>query len=402
MSHNYKIIDKPNLNMVKGFHTNGVEAHIKVTGRRDVGMILCDKVCDTFATYTTNQVKSAHITVCKEHLQDNKAQAIIVNSGYANACTGQNGINDAREITKKVGAAFNIPSENVLVGSTGEIGKRINLERYDVAVDLLKKCIYDENDNNFTKAIMTTDTKQKFAGIDAGSYKIIGTAKGSGMIHPNMATMLAYIVTDAKIEPTLLNKAFRENIEKSFNSVTVDGDTSTNDTAIIMASGMAENDTIKEETSSEYETFKAALKEVMTGLAKQIAADGEGATKFITIDVINAASEAEAKTIGMSIAHSPLTKTAMFGEDANWGRIMCAAGYSGIEFDFTKATLRFSDLKVFEHGEPTGFSEEEAKKILQQDAIHITLDMARGDKNWTVWTCDFSFDYVKINADYRT
>ena len=407
MNKNINVIDKPSINMVSGFKSNGISCEIRKKDRLDLGMVISDSICQTYAKYTTNKVQSAHITVCKEKLTDNKSQAVIVNSGIANACTGELGVNNSHQITKEVAKTFGINDNDVLTCSTGVIGKQLPMDKIINGIKILKEKIAEPNEKNFSLAIMTTDTIDKIVGVEVktetGNYKIVGTAKGSGMIHPNMATLLSYIFTDVKISPDLLKNAFDNTIEKSFNSVSIDGDTSTNDTVIIMNNGLSNNKIIDNTQSDEHKIFVEALDFVTTELAKKIALDGEGATKFIEINVIDASSDDDAKKIGMTIAKSNLVKTAFFGEDANWGRIICAAGYSGVDFNFHKVSLRFGELIVFQNGEPTDFSEEKAKEILKKKDIKVTLDMNTEKKGkWTVWTSDFSYDYVKINASYRT
>lgn len=408
MDKNIVEIINPSINSVKGFFSNACGCEIKYKNRLDLGMALCEVPATCFAKYTTNKVQAAHIQVCKENLKNNKARAVIVNSGCANACTGELGLKNAQDITKKVAEVFELDgAEDVLLCSTGVIGRQLPMDKVFSGIDKLKPLIKEENEKNFTLAIMTTDTVDKIVGVkvksDGGEYTIVGTAKGSGMIHPNMATMLGFIFTDVSIKDYLLKKAFDESVERSFNSVTIDGDTSTNDTAIIMKSGLANNEEIIDTAGDEYKLFCEALNYINTTLAKKIAIDGEGATKFIEITVENAVSDQDAKKIATSIARSSLVKTAFYGEDANWGRIICAAGYSGVDFDFTKCSLKFDELTVFKNGEPAQYTEKEAKDILKQKDIKVTLDM-NGGKNgkWTVWTCDFSIDYVKINADYTT
>ncbi|HOJ63656.1 MAG TPA: bifunctional glutamate N-acetyltransferase/amino-acid acetyltransferase ArgJ [Spirochaetota bacterium] len=402
---NIKILDNPLLNEVKGFKSNGVACEIKYKNRLDLGLIFSEKEAITFAKYTTNKVQSSHITVCKAHLKDNIAQAIIVNSGNANACTGEKGIEDAFNTTDYLAKKLGIKKENVLPCSTGVIGVPLPMDKIYKGIDQLVLDISKENDNNFTKAIMTTDTVPKIFGvkvkIEDKEYSIVGTAKGSGMIHPNMATLLAYIITDVNIDKKLLKEAFDDSVEKSFNSITVDGDTSTNDTVIIMSNGAIANKKISRK-NEDYKNFCLALNTVMTNLAKMIAKDGEGATKFIEINILNAKNKKDAKEIGMSIAKSSLVKTAFFGEDANWGRIICAAGYSKADFDYKKAKLSIEDMVLFENGRNKEFSEEKAKEILSKKEIRIFLDLNNGKSCWTVWTCDLSFDYIKINASYRT
>ena len=406
MNQNITIIENPSINEVKGFYSNACCCEIKKKDKLDLGIVYSEKLSSVFAVYTTNKYQAAPILVCKKHLTNNKAQALIVNSGNANACTGDEGIQNAEIMCEETAKILGIKKEDVVVSSTGVIGQNLPMEKIKKGILELKDKIKAENKDNFSLAIMTTDTKMKVAGvkvkIDGVEYKIVGTTKGSGMIHPNMATMLGYIFTDANIEDSLLEKVFKNSIQKSFNSVTVDGDTSTNDTGMIFKNGMANNKIIDDKSSAEYAVFCEALEYVATSLAKQIVLDGEGATKLIELNVVNADTEKQAKNIGVTVAKSSLVKTAFFGEDANWGRIICAVGYSGEEFDINKVKLSFGNLMVFENGRNLNFSEEDAKKILSQREIKVTIDMGCGNKNWTYWTCDLSYDYVKINGSYRS
>jgi glutamate N-acetyltransferase / amino-acid N-acetyltransferase len=406
MNKNISIIEKPSLGDVKGYFGNAAACEIKKKDKLDLGLVFSEVPASAFAVFTKNKFQAAPILVSKEHLKNNKAQAIIVNSGNANACTGDEGIRDARKMCEETGKILGLKTEDVVVASTGVIGLNLPMEKILKGISGLKSKIKEKNDNNFSKAIMTTDTIMKTSAvkvnIDGAEYHIFGTSKGSGMIHPNMATMLGFIFTDANIDDKLLEESFKKCIEKSFNSVTIDGDTSTNDSCYIFKNASAKNSLINKKSSEEYDTFCEALNYVAVDLAKQIAFDGEGATKFIEIEVKNVKTEEEAKTIGMSVAKSSLVKTAFFGEDANWGRIICAVGYSGVEFDINKVDLSFGNLSVFEKGKNLNFSEEEAKKILQKREIKTIINMNSGNKNWTVWTSDLSYDYVKINGSYRT
>jgi glutamate N-acetyltransferase / amino-acid N-acetyltransferase len=403
---NISIKDNPNINNIKGFHGNAVCCEIKRKDKPDLGIVFSEKPASVFALYTKNKFQAAPILVCKKHLKDGQAQALVANSGNANACTGEEGILNAEVMCEETAKILGLKSENVVVASTGVIGQNLPMDKIKKGIAALKPVITEPNDNNFSKAIMTTDTILKAAEVEVktgkGNYRIFGTAKGSGMIHPNMATMLSFIFTDANIDDGLLEKAFRKSIEKSFNSITVDGDTSTNDTVMIFKNALADNNPITNEKSEEYNCFIEALNFVSASLAKKIVFDGEGATKLIEINVKNCSSEEDAKTIAMSVAKSSLVKTAFFGEDANWGRIICAVGYSGAEFDIEKVGLSFDDLNVFQKGKNLDFSEDEAKKILQKREIAVNISINSGSRNWTVWTSDLSFDYVKINASYRT
>ncbi|HOV14496.1 MAG TPA: bifunctional glutamate N-acetyltransferase/amino-acid acetyltransferase ArgJ [Spirochaetota bacterium] len=406
MNENINILENPKLNDVSGFMSNAVACEIKKKDKLDLGIVYSKKKCNVFAMYTKNKYQAAPIIVCKEHLKNNKAQALIVNSGNANACTGEEGISDAKIMCEEAAKILNVNGDDVVVSSTGVIGQRLPMDKIKSGINILKNKITEPNDNNFAMSIMTTDTKMKVSGvkvnIDGESYNIFGCAKGSGMIHPNMATMLSYIFTDANIKKTLLKKAFFSMIERSFNSITVDGDTSTNDTAMIFANGFSKTKKIEDEKSDDYKNFCDALKYVTNSLARKIVEDGEGATKLIEINVKNAKTEKEAKEIAMTIAQSSLVKTAFFGEDANWGRIICALGYSYTNFDPDKVKLSFENLVLFDNGKNLDFDEQHAKQILSKREIKIYLDLKYGNQDWTVWTCDLSYDYVKINGSYRT
>ena len=406
MNQNISVIKDPKISMVKGFHSNAVCCQIKKKDKLDLGIVLCDVPARVFGMYTTNRVKAAPVILGREHIRDKKAQALIVNCGYANACTGEEGIANAKTVCSEVARVFGIRQEDVIPASTGTIGPQLPMDKIIPGIKGLKDIIKMENDKAFSRAIMTTDTVCKIAGVTVKSgdqsYSIVGTAKGSGMIAPNMATMLCFIFTDAAVSGPLFEKAFKFSVNKSLNCVTIDGDMSTNDSALVFSSGLAGNKTVKNEKSPEYGDFTEALTSVTTALARQIAFDGEGATKLIEITVKNAKNESQAHTACMKIANSALVKTAFFGEDANWGRIICALGYSGIDFELKKVQLHFNGLLIFENGQKTDFSLEEAKKILQNREIKVIIDLNNGPGSKTVWTSDLSYDYVKINASYTT
>ncbi len=403
---NISILNKPSINMVKGYHSNGIHCGLKKNNEFDLGLVYSETECKTFAVYTKNKIKGAPLIVCREHLKDNKAQALIVNSKIANTCTGEEGISRAKQVCLEVAKQFNIKMLNVIPMSTGVIGLHLPVDKIFKGITILKDLIDKNNLNNFTKAIMTTDTYPKLFGVsvrtDTGEYRIVGTAKGSGMIKPDMATMLSFIFTDANINGNLLKKAFNDSVDNSFNSITIDGDTSTNDTAIIFANGKTGNKEINRKNSFDYKTFCQALNMVSTSLAKEIVKDGEGATKFIEINVINAKSKRNAKKIAIAIADSKLVKTAFFGEDGNWGRILCAAGYSGADFNSNKINISIDNIVVFSRGTKQEYSEENMKKNLQKKEIKVTVDLNQGNKSVIVWTCDLSYDYIKINAGYRS
>jgi glutamate N-acetyltransferase/amino-acid N-acetyltransferase len=404
MSNIRRVIDL-DIDQVQGFRANGVQCEIRKKDKFDLGIVYSEVPASVFGVYTTNKYQAAPVLVCKEHLAGGKGRALVVNSGIANACTGDEGLKNARLMCEETAKILGIRKEEVAVGSTGVIGMQLPMDKIIGGIRSLKEKLLEKNHFNFTHAIMTTDTRMKNSGVKIKlkdkEYTIFGTAKGSGMIHPNMATMLAYVFTDADIEPSLLEETFKDLIDRTFNSITVDGDTSTNDTALIFANGKAGNIRIARKDES-YQDFRHGLEIVLTELSKKIVEDGEGATKLIEIQVKGAHSEKDAKLIGQSIAQSSLVKTAFFGEDANWGRIICAAGYSGADFDPDKVSLKIGGLLLFEKGMNVAFSEEEAKKILASKEITVLLEMNQGDKNWTVWTCDLSYDYVKINGSYRS
>jgi len=406
MDKNITFIEKPSIEMVKGFYTNGIHCGLKKDNKLDLGIVLSEKKAKAYAMYTVNLVKGAPLIVTKEHLEDDYAQALVVNSKIANTCTGKEGINNSKKICKAAADCFNIDETDVIPMSTGVIGAQLPVDKICDGIKKLSGCIKEENPNNFTGAIMTTDTFPKIRGVrvnyNDAEYTIIGTAKGSGMIHPNMATLLAFFFTDANISHDLLKKAFIKAVDNSFNCITVDGDTSTNDTALILANGMADNNEISDENTFEFQVFCEALSEISLDLAKLIVKDGEGITKFVEIIVNNAKTEDEAKKVAMTVANSNLVKTAFFGEDPNWGRIICAVGYSNVFFDINKFDLYLDNKLIFSDGSKADFNENDIKNILQNDEFKVIIDLKSGDFSKTVWTCDLSYDYIKINADYRT
>jgi glutamate N-acetyltransferase/amino-acid N-acetyltransferase len=406
MNQEIKIIANPSINIVKGFHSNGIASGIKKSKKLDLGMVYCDVPATCFAAYTTNQVQGAHIHVCREHLADNTAQVLVVNSGVANTCTGDEGIVNSRKICEETAKQLDINTKNVLHLSTGVIGPQLPMDKIIPALTDLKCNVTESSPITFPIAIMTTDTKPKFLGVeinhDDQQYHIYGVTKGSGMIAPNMATLLVFIFTDANIEPALLEKAFRSTLEKSFNSITVDGDMSTNDTALIFDSRLATNTIIVDENGPEYVKFCEALDLLSTSMAMEVVMDGEGASKLIEIHVTNTASSEDARKIGLSIANSNLVKTAFYGEDANWGRIICAAGYSQVDLDPSKIELLIGDTPIFTNGSGIPFDEEIMKTYLHKDEIKVTVNCNCGKDEWTVWTSDLTNSYIDINAKYRT
>jgi len=385
---------------VPGFRSAGVACGIKTTGAKDLAVIVCDDVAVSAGTFTSNKVKSAPVLVSMERVKSGKAKAIVANSGNANACTGEQGIKDAKRMTELVASGLNISPELVLVASTGKIGRKMPMDKIENGIKLALSSLSYTGGHDSAEAIMTTDTFSKEIAVEFDIQKkkahIGGMVKGAGMINPNMATMLCFLTTDVCIEQSFLQKALKSAVDVSFNMISVDGDTSTNDTVLILANGKAGNSPINRLDSS-YEVFLRALTYVTTSLAKMIAKDGEGATKFIELRVRGAKTEQDARKACHTIARSPLLKCALFGEDPNWGRIMSSLGISDIDMDQNKVDIWFDDLKIAQNGISTGFSEESAKDILKKKEYVITIDLKMGNAKATLWTCDLSYDYVKIN-----
>ena len=392
----------------KGFTANGVHCGIrKNRTKRDLALIFSEVKANAAAVYTTNLVKGAPLTVTKAHISDGKAQAIICNSGNANTCNA-NGIEIAEQMSDLLGAEMNIASGDVVVASTGVIGQPLDIEPIKSGIPSLVAGLGD-NSLLAAEGIMTTDTEVKEVAVsfEIGGVecKIGGIAKGSGMIHPNMATMLVFITTDCSISSDLLQKALSTDIADTFNMVSVDGDTSTNDMVCVLANGMAGNNEITAE-NDDYNTFMKALNTVTVHLCRCIAGDGEGATKLLECKVNCAKSKEIAKTVAKSVICSSLTKAAMFGADANWGRVLCAIGYSGADVDVNKIDVSFASAKgeipVCKNGAGIEFSEEIAKEILLEKEIDILVSLNDGEFSSTAWGCDLTYEYVKINGDYRT
>ena len=396
----------------KGFEAAATAAGIKYQGRTDMAIIYSEKPCKVAGTFTTNVVKAAPVKWDRQIVESKqKSQAVIVNSGIANACTGEEGMKYCEETAKEAGKVLGIDEKGVLVGSTGVIGMQIPIDKIKAGITELAKGKKADlaSGTEAAKAIMTTDTKKKEVAVTfmAGDTEVTigGMAKGSGMIHPNMCTMLAFITTDAKISKKALQAAMSSDVEDTYNMISVDGDTSTNDTVLLLANGLAGNDEIVKE-DEDYQTFKEALYYVNEYLAKCIASDGEGATKLLEVNVNGAKDVKQAKVVAKSVCTSPLVKTAIFGNDANWGRLLCAMGYSGEEFDPYQVDLyiesEFGNLKLVENGMATDYSEEKATQILSSDYVKTNIDMKMGNEKATAWGCDLTYDYVKINADYRS
>ncbi len=396
----------------KGFEAAGVAAEIKYKGRTDMAIVYSQTPCVAAGTFTTNVAKAAPVTWDQELVKESDfVQAIIVNSGIANACTGQEGYGYCKETAEAASLVLSIPVKSVLLGSTGVIGKQLPMDRVKKGVEKLAEAKSDsiEAGTAAAKAIMTTDTceKELAVQIEIGGKTVTigGMAKGSGMIHPNMCTMLSFITTDAVITKAALQKALSEDVNDTYNMISVDGDTSTNDTVLVLANGMAGNAEIQEGTE-EYILFKKALHEVNVYLAKKIAGDGEGATALFEVHVVGAKTKEDAVKLSKSVACSNLTKTAIAGHDANWGRIICAMGYSGVQFDPEKVDLFFESsagkIQIAENGVALDFSEEKATEILSQPAVTATADVKMGSETATAWGCDLTHGYIEINADYRS
>ena len=378
------------------------------TTKKDIMMVKCDTLCNAAAVYTKNLVKSDAILVTQEHLKNGKAQAIVANSGNANTCNAD-GYKKASDVCKLCASTLNIAEDDVIVASTGVIGVSLPLEPFEQKLYLMKKMMSSENGSDCAEAIMTTDTVKKEMAmemtIDGKTVTVGGIAKGSGMIHINMGTMLSFVTTDCAISSKMLEEALKEAVEDSYNMVSVDGDTSTNDTLAIMASGKAGNKEITTK-NEDYKTFVAGLTEAFKSLAKQLAKDGEGATKLLICDVSGAKTKKDAVGVAKTVIGSSLVKTAMFGADANWGRVLCAIGYSGMDVDISKVKVTFKseggEVLVCEKGAGVGFDEDEAKKVLSCDTVIINIELNDGEGFAEAYGCDLTYDYVKINGDYRT
>ena len=393
----------------KGYRAAGVHCGIrKNQTKKDLALIVSDVPAAAAGVYTTNLVKGAPIAVTKENIADGVAQAIVCNSGNANTCNA-NGVEIAQGMCALVEKYAGVKAEDVIVASTGVIGQPLSLEPIESGMPQLAAALSAEGGLSAAQAIMTTDTFAKEAAVEfelgGKTCRIGGIAKGSGMIHPNMATMLVFVTTDAAISPALLRKAIQADVQTSFNMVSVDGDTSTNDMLCILANGLAGNPVIDAE-GADYAAFCQALAAVTRSLCRMIAKDGEGATKLLTCHVTGAADDSTARTVAKSVICSSLLKAAMFGADANWGRVLCAIGYSGADVDVTKIGVRFAsaagEVEVCRGGAGVPFSEELAKEVLVQDEIVIEVSLGMGAAKATAWGCDLTCDYVKINGDYRT
>ena len=393
----------------KGFKANGIHCGIrKNRSKRDLALIFCEKQCSAAAVYTTNLVKGAPLTVTKKHIENGVAQAVICNSGNANTCNA-NGIEIAEKMSALLAEKLGITAEDVVVASTGVIGQPLDIEPIANGINPLADGLSEKGGEFAAEAIMTTDTVKKEVAVEfelsGKTCRIGGIAKGSGMIHPNMATMLVFITTDVCISSKMLKTALSGDIADTFNMISIDGDTSTNDMVTVLASGMAENDEITEQ-NDDFKTFMKALNTVTVALCRMIAGDGEGATKLLECEVGGAKDKQTAKTVAKSVICSSLLKAAMFGADANWGRVLCAIGYSGAQVDVNKIDVAFKSkagqIEVCKNGSGVDFSEDMAKKILSEKEIEVLVCLNSGEQKSTAWGCDLTYDYVKINGDYRT
>lgn len=390
----------------KGFKAAGVKAGIKKSGKEDVALIVSEVPAVAAGTFTLNTMAAAPVAVSKEVVAAGKATAIVVNSGCANACTGAQGLADAREMAAEAAKALQIKPAEVFVASTGIIGVELPMDKVKEGIAKAAAALSVDGERDACKAIMTTDTFPKSIALEfelgGKAVRIGGMAKGSGMIHPNMATMLGFITTDAAVSPQALQQALSYCIQVSFNMISVDGDTSTNDMVALLANGQAGNAVIDRVDTEDYMTFLTALHAVCVFLAKAIARDGEGATKFLEVQVQGALSFYDAKRAAMAIAKSPLVKTAFFGQDPNWGRIASAVGYSEACLDAGKLAVWLGDVQVVANGMKAEADEEVLRQVMQQHDIVVTVDLGVGSAAATVWTCDFSYEYVKINGEYHT
>jgi glutamate N-acetyltransferase/amino-acid N-acetyltransferase len=393
----------------KGFRAAGICCGIKKKGQLDLALIASDSPCAAAAVYTKNQVKAAPVQLSMKHLENGRAQAVIVNSGNANACA-VNGNRNALRMTELTARGLGIATEDVVVGSTGVIGVELDIARVEKGMPELIGSLTYQGSQEVATAIMTTDTFIKELAVefsaDGKSWRVGGIAKGSGMVHPNMGTTLTFVTTDMPISPELLDQALRYCVDRSLNQVSVDGDTSTNDMAVVLANGQGGGAAPAGPEDPAYLAFREALLTVLIHLARELARDGEGASRLLTCQVSGAASDHSAAVISKAVVSSTLTKAAMFGSDANWGRILCAMGYSGEQFDYETVAVSFrssgGELTVCQNGRGVNFDEKTARQVLSQPEVDILIEMTAGDGKATAWGCDLTYDYVKINGDYRS
>ena len=391
---------------IPGVQAAGIHAGIKNAELKDLALIVTDVPATAAGVFTKNSVTAAPVLVCRHHLSDPVAQAIIINSGNANACTGELGMSNAQRMAATTAERLGIDENLVLVSSTGVIGQQLPMDKIENGIQLAANALSSEGGDAAAEAIMTTDTHPKSIAveieIDGKLVRIGGIAKGSGMIAPNMATMLSYLTTDVNINSETLQFALNRVVNDTYNLLTVDTDRSTNDTVIILATGSAANSEIVEAKGTHYEAFCDGLQFVCTELVKMLARDGEGATKLVEVVVKHAKNRSDAEKAARAVAESPLVKTAVFANDANWGRIMMAIGKSGAEFNPYQVDVLLADYLLVKNGMDAGYDEEKATQLFDNDPVRITIDLRAGDAEITMWTCDYSYDYIRINADYRT
>ena len=389
-----------------GVRAAGVHAGIKAADAKDVALIVTDSPAVAAGVFTKNSVTAAPVILCREHISNGQAQAVIVNSGNANACTGEIGMANARRMATATAEQLGIDAALVLVSSTGVIGQQLPMDKIENGIQTTASSLSTEGGSDAAEAIMTTDTHPKSIAveveIDGTPVRIGGIAKGSGMIAPNMATMLSYLTTDANINAETLQTALNKVVDDTYNLLTVDTDRSTNDTVLILATGHAGNADIVEANGENYDAFCEGLQYVCTELVKMLARDGEGATKLVEVVVTGAKNREDAEKAARAVAESPLVKTAVFANDANWGRIMMAIGKSGAEFNPYQVNVSLADYQLVKNGMDAGYDEDTATALFAQDPVRITIDLHAGEAEITMWTCDYSYDYIRINADYRT
>lgn len=400
------VIADGNVCAPRGFRAAGALGGIKAESTKlDVALVASDRIASAAAVYTTNRVQAAPLHLCREYLQDGKAHAVVLNSGNANACTGDQGLDNARAMSVQVGQGLGVRNEDVLVCSTGVIGVQLDMEAVQKGIAGVLSGLQDDGGDDAAVAIMTTDTKPKTSALSLKIGDEIvhvgGMSKGSGMIAPNMATMLGVITTDANVPPDLLREILSLAVKRSFNCITVDGDMSTNDTVIALANGAADGPPLEPNTPSSA-ALAEAIEMVCRDLARQIARDGEGATKLVSIEVVGAASEDEARQVGLSVANSNLVKTAVFGRDPNWGRILCAMGYAGVPMDPQNVAVYLCDTQIYGSGSGLPFDHKALVEAMSAADIPIVIDLASGTARAEIFTCDLSYDYVRINAEYTT
>ncbi|MBM3278402.1 MAG: bifunctional glutamate N-acetyltransferase/amino-acid acetyltransferase ArgJ [Candidatus Handelsmanbacteria bacterium] len=398
-----KVIDQGNATTPKGYQAAGIHVGVKPgSTKKDLALVYSAQPASAAAVYTTNRVQAAPIQVDREHLQDGKARAVVLNSGNANACTGALGLENARRMCRQTAATLKLKTEEVLVCSTGVIGVQLPIETIEKGIPAAAAALAAQGGADAAQAIMTTDTVPKTYAVETASgLRVGGMAKGAGMIAPHMATMLAVVACDAAVAPGLLKEMLSQATRRSFNSVTVDGDMSTNDTLIALANGAAGAPLI-DKAGPAADEFYAGLEEVCRQLARQIARDGEGATKLVAIRVANAQSEEEARKVGLAVANSSLVKTAIFGCDPNWGRILCAVGYSGAPIDPGKVQVSLCGTPIYAKGSGCDFDKEELIGAMREKDIPIHIDLQQGRAEAEIYTCDLSYEYVRVNAEYTT